>query len=464
MIDVRTWGWRNWLAAALLFIAAGVVSIALPPLLIVLFSTAAALWLALAFDAALVVIPLLLVRAAADAIMDIFTLFGGTPLEMNLAGALNSFTLALGLAYAAQRWLLTDRAGRRQALLHLPGVGWYVAWLLIGLAGLTVSIEPLTTLKEWVRLASGLAIFLLARPLASHPARRGWLVCTIFLSALAPITLALYQLATGSGYFFVGLVGTAYEYRAQGTFGHPAILASFLLVVLALAGALWRSPVRPFTSRRQPPYALIACAAGVVILLTLARAQWLGLWTVLIVLLAVRRPRWVWLAILLPPLLALAPPIYTRLTSAEALDSVLWRWELWQFAATFIEPAHPNLLGLGLGVFPLYAEQALPPRFVAPPHNDYLKVLIETGWLGALAWAGWQISWLSAAARRARHDPFALALLSIVASGLIVSLSDNYVQYVSVQWFVWVVAAMSEQGEERKEEIGSRKEEIGSRK
>ncbi|MFZ1630018.1 MAG: O-antigen ligase family protein, partial [Anaerolineae bacterium] len=177
------------------------------------------------------------------------------------------------------------------------------------------------------------------------------------------------------------------------------------------------------------------------LLMTLARAQWLGLWAVVIVLLAFRQPRWLWLAFVLPLLLLALPPVRQRLTSADAQDSVAWRWELWQVGLSLIDLA--RVIGRGLSTFPIYVEQILPPRYVAPPHNDYLKVLIETGPLGALAWAGWQLRWLGAAARRAATNPYALALAAVVVGGLVVSLTDNFVQYTSVQWYVWVLAALA---------------------
>ena len=431
----------------LLFALAGAVSVALPPLAVVMLAALAGAWLAVSVDAATLVLPLLLIRSAADSIMDLFTLFSGTPLEMNLAGALNSFTLGLGLAYALRRWLIADRAGRPHTVLGIPGGGWYIAWLSIGLAGLAVSLAPLETLKEWVRLGSGPALFVLARPLAANPARRPALVWVTFLASLTPIALELFQLATGAGYFFVGLANTAYAYRAQGTFGHPAILASFLLVVTALAGALWLTPAPadpPPGALRLPSrplaFGMFILAAGS-LLLTLSRAQWLGLWAVVIVLLAFRRPRWLWLAIVLPLLLLTLPPVRQRLTSADAQESVTWRWELWQVGLSLVDLG--RVIGRGLSTFPVYVEQVLPLRYVAPPHNDYLKVLIETGPLGALAWAGWQVRWLSAAARRAATNPFALALAAVVVGGLVVSLTDNFVQYTSVQWYIWALAALA---------------------
>ena len=40
-------------------------------------------------------------------------------------------------------------------------------------------------------------------------------------------------------------------------------------------------------------------------------------------------------------------------------------------------------------------------------------------------------------------NPYALALAAVVVGGLVVSLTDNYVQYTSVQWYVWVLAALA---------------------
>lgn len=37
-------------------------------------------------------------------------------------------------------------------------------------------------------------------------------------------------------------------------------------------------------------------------------------------------------------------------------------------------------------------------------------------------------------------NPYALALAAVVVGGLVVSLTDNYVQYTSVQWYVWALA------------------------
>ena len=117
-----------WIAALLLFAAAGALSSVLPPLVVVMLVTLSGVWLAVSVDVATLVLPLLLIRSATDSIMDLFTLFSGTPLEMNLAGALNSFTLGLGLAYAVRRWLIADQSGRRHVILDIPGAWWSVSY------------------------------------------------------------------------------------------------------------------------------------------------------------------------------------------------------------------------------------------------------------------------------------------------------------------------------------------------
>jgi len=79
-------------------------------------------------------------------------------------------------------------------------------------------------------------------------------------------------------------------------------------------------------------------------------------------------------------LLAGVPLLRERLTASDSVD---WRLDLWRASWTLAWP--PSLLGRGLGTAHLYVNQLLP-KVDAPPHNDYLKDLIETGSLGLVAY------------------------------------------------------------------------------
>jgi O-antigen ligase len=100
-----------------------------------------------------------------------------------------------------------------------------------------------------------------------------------------------------------------------------------------------------------------------------------------------------------------------------------------------------------LGTAHLHVNQLLP-KVDAPPHNDYLKALIETGSLGLVAYGVWLFALLRHAWRayRAAQDRIiswrALGLLAVVLAGMVMSLADNYQGYTAVQWYLWALVAL----------------------
>jgi O-antigen ligase len=88
------------------------------------------------------------------------------------------------------------------------------------------------------------------------------------------------------------------------------------------------------------------------------------------------------------------------------------------------------------------------PKVDAPPHNDYLKTVIEMGLLGFLTYLTWLLSlvWHAwCAYRRAKLPAItwrALALLAIAIAGAVMSLTDNYLGYTAVQWYLWALVAL----------------------
>jgi O-antigen ligase len=427
-----TWPWL--LAGMVLFVFAGTAAALLPPfVLAALLGTGAIVILWLLFPEA-VILTLLLVRSSVDGFMELFTLFSGSSLSMNLAGALNSMAVGLGALT-----LLRRLVRRRPLLVAAPGQT-YALFLVVGLLSMVGSIDLAGSVKEWARLASGLAIYLMVADvvLEEHGARR--VMTVLFLSSIIPLALACLQSLTGRGYFFLGFIGTEYAYRPQGTFAHPAALGSYLIILLTLATGL----IMTATSARVRAALLVwSGAAATCLVLTLARAQWLGMIVSSLVVGFLKR--W-WLAflvlILTALLLASVPLLRERLTAS---DSVEWRLELWQVGWSLAWP--PSLLGRGVGTAHLHVNQLLP-KVDSPPHNDYLKVLIEMGALGLVAFGAWLLALLRHAWKAYRSAPDrvvswrALSLLAVVLAGMVISLADNYHGYTAVQWYLWALVAL----------------------
>jgi len=430
----RGWNWPWLLAGLVLFAVAGIAAVLLPPfVLAALLAAGAVVILWLLFPEAMV-LTLLLARSSVDGFMELFTLFSGSALSMNLAGATNSMAVGLGVLT-----LLRRLARRRPLLVAAPG-GAYALFLVVGLLSMGGSIDIAGSVKEWARLASGLAIYLMVADVVHDERSVRRVIVALFLSSVVPLVLALLQSLTGGGYFFLGFVGTEYAYRPQGTFAHPAALGSYLIILVTLAIGLFMT-----ATSAKVRVLLIAwsSAAATCLVLTLARAQWLGMMVASLVVGLLKRWWLTFLALALATVLLTGVPLLRERLTAS--DSVEWRLDLWQAAWSLAWP--PTLLGRGVGTAHLYINQLLP-KVDSPPHNDYLKVAIEMGVFGLATFGAWLFAMLSHAWRAYRESRDrgiswrALSLLAVVLAGIVMSLADNYQGHTAVQWYLWALAAL----------------------
>jgi O-antigen ligase len=390
-----------------------------------------------------VIITLLLLRSSVDGIMELFTLFAGSPLSMNLSGATNSLAVGLGVL------TLVRRLVRRQPLLVSAPGGTYAIYLLICLLSLPGFINaPVAVdgfdlavgIKEWARLASGLAIFLMVSESVKDERSVRRFTVVVMASSLIPLFLGWYQVLTGTGYFFLGFVGTEFAYRPQGTFAHPGGLGAYLVLLLTLSACLF------FSTSSRVVRVLLLVWAGVAagcLLLTMARTNWLGMMVAALTVGLLKRRRLALLSLVAAGgLLAAIPLLQERLVASE---SVQWRLDLWQVGVQLAWP--PMLLGRGLGSSSWLVNHFLP-KVSSPPHNDYLKALIETGLMGLLAYGAWLVvlvrhGWR--AYRRAGEWTISwrgLGLLASVAAIIAMSLSDNVLGHTAVQWYLWALIAL----------------------
>jgi putative inorganic carbon (HCO3(-)) transporter len=430
----RRHAWLCALAAFLVLGGMGFAAFLLPPTLYAALLAAGAVALAWLVLPEGVILALLLARSSVDGFMELFTLFAGSSLSMNLSGAVNSMAVGLGLL------ALGRRVVRRQSLL-VAGPGWtYALFLLASLISIPGSVDMAGGIKEWARLASGLAIYLMVAEIVrdEHHARR--FAAAILVSSLLPLAVAVVQRLTGGGYFFLGFVGTEFANRPQGTFGHPAALGSYLVILLTLAVTLY------YSISSRPIRALLlgwAAVATGVLAFTLARTQWLGMVIAGSVLGLLKRWRLAMVAIAITVVLLLTVPLLRERLGAS--HSVGWRLDLWQASTKLAWP--PTLRGLGLATSPWHINQLLP-KVEAPPHDDYLKAVIETGLLGFATYGVWLLALLRHAwlAYRQAQQPViawrATGLLAVIVAGCVMSISDNYLGYTAVQWYLWALVAL----------------------
>jgi O-antigen ligase len=314
----------------------------------------------------------LIVRALTDDLASPYSRHSGS-LDSSAAIALLFGLLAAGL-------LLRRREGVLPAAL---ATFWLCVWTAVAVSTHGASAE---TLREGVRegsvIALGVIVYNMRGGISGSVAAR-----LVQLMGLAPALIAVYQLATHTGMDIAGNV------RANGTFAHPDSAAMFFAI--AAAASLW---LHLDGERRLADALLTVLFMGA----TIATLSLDGLAALVATFgaLGVLRPGPLG-AKLVPCLLAgfavlafLATPIgarriasqsSTRLATAEhgeASTSLGWRLHKWKTLLPDWERS--PLLGRGLGTTTT-GVGAPGDRFASkPPHNEYVRYLVETGLIGAM--------------------------------------------------------------------------------
>ena len=312
----------------------------------------------------------LLVRVLTD---DLSSPDGRYSGSVNLSGGIAALLILLAIGLMIRR----SRGVR-------PTVGallWLAAWTVVAVSTRGASAA---TLREGVREASVVALAVIiynARGVVTPS------IATRLIQFLAfvPAVLALYQVATHTGMNVTG------ELRSNGTFFHPASAAVFFGIAAAVS--LWRY----LANRNRLDASLFTLFAAA--LITTVSIDGLITLVAMIVALGVLRPG-TWrvkmgtCAIAVAVVLAFfATPMGARKIFAESSTNVAsaesgpgdtslaWRLHKWKILLP--EWERSPLVGRGLGTT-LTTRATAPGDYYSgkPPHNEYIRYLVETGVVG----------------------------------------------------------------------------------
>ncbi len=381
-----------------------------------------------------ILVSMLILRSSADGLQDLITFFPGRWFSFNLAGLMNIIAATLGGLILIRRLLRNDR------LFSGFPLNLLLILILVSLLGIPQSIDTNASLKAWVRLfgyygIAAVSYEIIKQNLISiRSILRG-----ITIASIPPMILGYYQAFSGSGYFFPGYQSTPFAYRPQGTFGHPAILASYLIILICISIAcyFYNYPLWP-----RSLLLLLALSSTGLEILTFARSQWTGAIVAIGVIGLIRSRKLILIGLIISLILILTvPTIRERLQGEQATESFEWRLEVWQASLRLLK--EPTLLGNGLDTSHLMINNVLVNVFV-PPHNDYLRMALEIGVIGFITYLILQIGLFLFTLRAFLQKNqevklLSLILLGIIVGGWVISFLDNYLSYVSVQWYIWAM-------------------------
>jgi putative inorganic carbon (hco3(-)) transporter len=387
---------------------------------------------------------LLLGLVLAFGVVNLGFVTGGDRQLLNAMGGLDMNGIRLvGLVGGLTGLVLIDREMLARALDREGR--WYLLFLLFAGGTLAVSPAPVDGLRLLFKLAYPFLLFVSVRAL-TRTERDLEVLGNWTLAAATFLVFLLNPLLVLAGGYTVDDTG---HVRIQGLGVHQNPFSMYLLAmaVLALARYIFRGQLR---------YLVLALGLGGWIVLTMSRISLAATLVALLVLalyasLLRRNVKPVVAAALLGLAVAvpLTPLVLDRTLGFVPLPGELlamvrdpgslvgaMRWQgreaLWPILlGAFLGSP---FVGLGLGASGAVLRNSLPSSISDVPHNEYLRLLVETGVIGvALLAAGVLVWWVTSARAGLRlHGSgreYAVAAVAIVPAAAVLSFTDNTIDY-----------------------------------
>lgn len=409
----------------------GVLIFALPMQAALSTAVVGAFVIAMFVDTRVALLTLLLTRASVDVFATVPVLTAGGGINPNALTSL--LVIALGISHIA--------LGRLD-LRRIPLVTPFAVFVGVTFIGIAVSPSRGEALEDWLRILSAFLIYVMVVDLMRTERERRWLLRIIVLSAIIPLTVGLYQFATDTGDH-----STPGFNRILATFVHPSPYAFYLLQIFPLALLLF---VHAQSRLARVGLAVMLAVMVFSIYQTQTRGAWIGL-LVMVAVFMWFRARWTLLFI--PLLLAAAyigdSGIRNRVNEATSgscesttycQSSVLWRTKQWQAASEIPNPVELVTVGAGLRSVVFTLDEYT--------HNEYVRLLVETGVVGLTATVVLYVSLFNITRRgfQSAETPYKrdlmLAFLMVFFARVVMSGADNLLIITVLEWYFWAFAAV----------------------
>lgn len=381
----------------------------------------------------LLIIGILLVRASLDQVFALGTLpaIGGVGGMVNLAVILLAFSLVV-------------RDPKR-----VPREAWWI-WLpfmFFQLIGLAYAPDVVPALRLFLGQLATMSVFLIAFHLISDWASfdRG---LKLIVASSVPVTIyTLISIARGDT-FSVIEGGEVPVTRYSGPFGHPNILAFYVVLVMGVLLYQWKSV------RKKTSGSTIALIMGYLLILlmilfaTKTRSAWVSAAFLFFIYGLLIERRFLVYLMLVPALAMLMPEVRDRILDLgqgnevmkyARLNSFAWRKLIWGDGLSWIAKER-YLFGYGNGSFffysPIFFSQSGGRSFGA--HSVVVQLIFEVGIPGVLSyfWMFWK-SVMVGLKMLALDRQMSVIFGALVGSYLLISLSDNMLAYLTFNWYFW---------------------------
>ncbi len=361
--------------------------------------------------------------------LDYFQTAGGGEGGLNVSAAASLVLIVLSVFYILYRGV---------NIFNYREVLPFSIFLLICGLSIFASQDFLESVSDWLRFVSIFFIYIVTRLIAVSEKKIRLVLNVILLSVLIPVFLGYYQFLTGSGYETQSEAG-----RIIGTFAHPNDFSSYLLVVLVFCTAQLCEKESLISKRLLAPLVLLMLFAFV---LTFSRGSWVVFVFSMVVMGILRYRRiLVFLPVFLIAALFLIPGVQDRIyevldpSHARATSGWEWRLNAWAQVGTLL--SEKPIFGHGLSMVFI--------KMGYLTHNDYLRLLVEVGIVGLLAYLWMAVQFLSQTWRDYKRTQsniaksFHVGLLALTLGFLLRQAADNTLRNTAAMMFFWIFLALT---------------------
>ena len=277
----------------------------------------------------------------------------------------------------------------------------------------------------------------------SESDKKFWIRVLLFSSFL-PVMMACAGIVTKLRFLYV-------YGRLSGTFTHANILAFYVVFVIALVLYVLSTGILKFRFPARLALWFYMGALLIVLIVTQTRSAWMACGLLFLIYGILKDRKLLFFCLIAGVVLMATPQVQTRLKDltegtgakkSEQLNSMAWRFRLWEYAVPSIQKRF--FTGHGLDSFQLLSKDFFPleKRTGAPAHSVYVQLIFETGIFGLLAYLWIYVKLLKTFYRRMRFGSREISvesaiLFSYLIGYLVVSVSDNLLYYLAFNWYFW---------------------------
>ncbi len=323
-----------------------------------------------------------------------------------------------------------------------------IAFLSVIFISIFYSYNSLISLQEFIRISSIFLIYFMAYKLTTN--KKDWylIISFILLSYIIPALFAFIQQVFGLGMpdQFGGFK------RIFGTFAHPNLFAFYSFFILGLAISFLlafkkiESEDKIGWSKLQMLFFIFV--AGGLLFFTYTRSAYAAFLIFILIIGLIRYKKMLLIGVLCFFAAYLLSEVFQErlwnLISLDPYGSIIWRFRLWKdvLPIAFWQP----WLGHGIGVFNYLVEYLRGYSFGSlDAHNDYLKIMTETGLIGLSIYLWLFLGTLQKLLKTCLNSKISktmgIGILAIFISLIAASSFDNILRTTALQWNLWILIA-----------------------